>query len=674
MDEIEAKFTLDAAIFQQLRQIDHLAGLELGAEQVQEVLDTFLDTADRLIQAAGYYCRQRQVAGRPGVEITLKALAGGADTVRRRQELNLRLPTEQPPAAWPAGPLRERVLTWIGAAPLRPILSLQQVRAARPLLRAGQPIAEFSLDEVHLAAGSRRTAFHELEVELAPAGTADDLAEIVAALQTGWALSPQKLSKFERGLAFLEQTAEKALPGQAVERGLTDEERALCRQIARRSDLHGRRARALLALDAGATQVAAGREAGMSERRVRYWQAAFRQERLGIFPRRVLAQAGPGKGQAGRAAGEPPAPTAHPPADEKDRETAPPTGAGPLPEDETTRTNSGRRTVDRQADLPPEPAGLFPDDTMAQAARRTVQRHLRQMLEHEPGVRLGTDPEQVHDMRVATRRLRAAMRVFGEYLEPEEVRTLTRDLRRAGRLLGTVRDMDVFREKTQRYLETLPAEQRDGLDPLLAAWEAHYGLSRAALLSYLDGPRFARLQEHMAAFLRSPEEKRPPEAGGRPQRLRQVVPVVLYQGLAAVRAYEEWLNGSHGPLERYHGLRIAGKGLRYALEFFRPVLGPEAELLIERMKALQDHLGDLQDAVVACGLLRDYLTWGTWGRPAGQEPRPATAVLAPGVAAYLAYRQLEIQHLVDTFPAVWEQVRGPEFAHLLGSSVLALLG
>jgi CHAD domain-containing protein len=153
------------------------------------------------------------------------------------------------------------------------------------------------------------------------------------------------------------------------------------------------------------------------------------------------------------------------------------------------------------------------------------------------------------------------------------------------------------------------------------------------------------------------------------------VPVVVYQRLAAVRAYDEWVTGPDVPLERLHQLRIAAKGLRYTLEYFREVLAPEAKTIIEEMKTLQDHLGDLQDAVVASNLLRDFLTWGTWGqaKTAKKTPsRPTEPVIAPGVAAYLTARQIELQRLVETFPQTWARFQSPEFSQSVAAVVAVL--
>jgi CHAD domain-containing protein len=291
------------------------------------------------------------------------------------------------------------------------------------------------------------------------------------------------------------------------------------------------------------------------------------------------------------------------------------------------------------------------------------------MLAHEQGTRLGEDIEELHDMRVATRRMRAAVQVFGDYLDMERLKPCLKGLRRTGRILGAVRDLDVFWEKTQAYLDRLPPDGEDELAPLKAVWRAQRESSREKMLAYLDDERYSRFTREFNELLQSPGAAEPPPFGSdgepQPRLLSHVVPVIVYQRLAAVRAYDEWVTGPEVPLERLHQLRIAAKGLRYTFEFFQEVLGPEALDVINRTKQLQDHLGDLQDAVVACNLLRDFLTWGTWGpvRTSGKRViLPDEPIVAPGVAAYLAARQLELRNLLDTFPTAWAPVHSRDFS------------
>ena len=262
----------------------------------------------------------------------------------------------------------------------------------------------------------------------------------------------------------------------------------------------------------------------------------------------------------------------------------------------------------------------------------------------------------------------------------ERLAPLAKDLRRTARVLGRVRDLDVFWEKTRRYLGVLVADQRPDLTRLQEAWNAERESARAEMLAYLDGERYARFRGRFADALQAGRgELATPGSQLQeptPDRLHLVVPLAVHERWAAVRAYDDWVIGSSVPLERLHQLRIAAKRLRYTVEFFREVLGPEARALIEEVKSLQDHLGDLQDAVVASNLLRDFLIWGTWRRGGAGGKRlswPVEPVVAPGVAIYLAARQAELQRLLATFPDVWGRFKGSDVSQLVSMAVAPLL-
>jgi CHAD domain-containing protein len=333
-------------------------------------------------------------------------------------------------------------------------------------------------------------------------------------------------------------------------------------------------------------------------------------------------------------------------------------------------------------DVHPEPIelletpGIEPDDPMSEAGRKTFRFHYRRMLYHEPGTRLGEDIEALHDMRVATRRMRAAFRVFGDHYQPKAIAPHLKGLRRTGRALGPVRDLDVFREKIQVYLDTLPEAQRCGLEDLLVVLETQREAARVRMLDHLDGEKYARFKDRFGAFVETEGTGSLPLAlnGGepRPYCVRHVAPVAIYERLAVVRAFDEWVSIPDPPLERLHALRIACKRLRYTLEFFLEVLGADAKALIKEVVALQDHLGAVQDGVVAGEILRDYLAWGTWGHRATDDLPPEEPVVAPGVEAYLEARQSEMQHLLATFPQAWQRLAGAKVSRMVAEAVVVL--
>lgn len=320
--------------------------------------------------------------------------------------------------------------------------------------------------------------------------------------------------------------------------------------------------------------------------------------------------------------------------------------------------------------------GLEPDDPMSEAGRKIFHFHHQRMVYHEPGTRMGTDIESLHDMRVTTRRMRAAFRVFGPYYKPKAVAAYRKGLKRTGRALGPVRDLDVFRAKIESYLSTLPESQQRGLDPFLAVLEAHRDSARERMNAYLDSAKYGRFRDRFGQFAIT-EGMGSRQAGlqdGEPQpyRVRHIAPMVIYQRVAAVRAYDEWVSIPNPPPERLHALRIACKRLRYTLEFFQEVLGPDTKALIRSIVTVQDHLGNLQDAIVARALLSDFLQRGTWGHDADPSGEPKPPVGAPGVEAYLAAKQAEVEQLLNTFPEVWRPLHEREFSWMVAEAVAAL--
>ena len=202
--EIEAKFVVpDEETFRRLQATTDLAGFVLSAGQIKRVRDTYVDTVERAILAAGYACRWREREQVEGVLLTLKGLGGAEGGVHRREELEILLPDISPPAEWPASPARERVLQLIGDSSLVPLFDLQQTRIVRLVNQDGRSVAEVSLDDVHLTTAGGEQAYFELEVELASQGTEEDLAAIVTCLRDAWGLEPEPRSKFERALTSL---------------------------------------------------------------------------------------------------------------------------------------------------------------------------------------------------------------------------------------------------------------------------------------------------------------------------------------------------------------------------------------------------------------------------------------------------------------------------------------
>lgn len=328
-----------------------------------------------------------------------------------------------------------------------------------------------------------------------------------------------------------------------------------------------RRAQLLLLLEDGVATKDAALTVGISPGRARHWRGSFRSMGMAIFPEESIQRA-----------------------------LLSSDGAIPLDQTSLEADLSAAKKPPRPARIPkaarleaflamaPElkNPGVEPDDPLAEAGRKVMYYHFAQMLLHEDGTRLGEDIEELHDMRVATRRMRAAFEVFGDAFTPKAIKTHLKGLKATGRGLGRVRDLDVFMEKAGHYLDTLPPEQQPGLEPLLDSWMQERETARTRMVAYLDGEDYAAFKDSFLKFVTTAGEgvQESPAGGFTPQRAGDIAPILIYGRLAAVRAFNTILETA--ALEQFHALRIEFKKLRYTVEYFREVLGAESKAVIDR--------------------------------------------------------------------------------------------
>ena len=227
-----------------------------------------------------------------------------------------------------------------------------------------------------------------------------------------------------------------------------------------------------------------------------------------------------------------------------------------------------------------------------------LRRHFATMLAHEPGVRLGEDPEELHDMRVATRRLRVALKLYADVL-PRRAERYERNLRWVAGALGEVRDLDV-------HLERLTGEaSRSGevLDEVVTVLERGRVEAERRMLEVLDSKRYEALVANFSGTLRRGRSPAP------------TAPIVERAPALVRRRYRKARKAARAitrdsPPEEFHDLRKKGKRLRYALEPLQGIYGKPSEKMVELLKAIQDDLGDHQDLVVAAGLMEELGTTG----------------------------------------------------------------
>jgi CHAD domain-containing protein len=302
------------------------------------------------------------------------------------------------------------------------------------------------------------------------------------------------------------------------------------------------------------------------------------------------------------------------------------------------------------------PTNITPDSTMGELAFAVVRRQLAALRAKEPGTRLGEDPEELHDMRVATRRLRAALSLFAEVF-PVRAQAFREELGWLGRTLGAVRDLDVQLAGLDD-LAGVTAGWSDGLgdhghDPLVDLSELlarEREMARTHMLGALDSIRWERLAKGLAAMAQQGPARRSvatrvPAVVGMPELI-----VAHHDAVAkaAKRAKKSRV------VTDFHRLRIKCKRLRYSLEFASEVYSGRTGRYVRELTAVQDELGLMQDAEVASLRLAELAT--------GDPPLPAATVFVMGGVAERHRR--DVDRYLRRLPKHASRVGGREWRDL----------
>ena len=214
----------------------------------------------------------------------------------------------------------------------------------------------------------------------------------------------------------------------------------------------------------------------------------------------------------------------------------------------------------------------------------------------DPGVRLGDDPEDVHDLRVAVRRLRAILRAARKALPDEWVEPLRGELKWLGsEVMGPLRDLDVLVAHLVEQAEALGSEDIETALTALLPLEAEHARAREAVLEALDGERYLALLTALDNSVDAP----PVVADASPEHIAAKEFRKLGKHLDAVDA--------DPPTRSCTRLRIRGKRRATRPSSRSPSPGSRARRFVESAKRLQDVLGDHQDAIVAEERLRSLL-------------------------------------------------------------------
>ena len=244
---------------------------------------------------------------------------------------------------------------------------------------------------------------------------------------------------------------------------------------------------------------------------------------------------------------------------------------------------------------PPEKLRVRLDDRLDVAVQKILTYQMHRFQEQLPGLQRDIDTEFVHQARVATRRMRSALRLFRDAIPEGTAAYLQGELKWLGNLLGGVRDLDVFLLNLSQFkqqIERFPAKKKQAFENWI---EKRRRAPLKALWSALESPRYKHFERRMMQFFERPLPLRP-----RPslalKLVREVAPVIITEKFDAVIEQSRALL-ANPKLKQYHLLRIQMKRLRYACEFMAPAYDGGLDSFIERTEEIQDCLGELQDTV-----------------------------------------------------------------------------
>ncbi|MFJ8913584.1 CHAD domain-containing protein [Amycolatopsis sp. NPDC102389] len=252
------------------------------------------------------------------------------------------------------------------------------------------------------------------------------------------------------------------------------------------------------------------------------------------------------------------------------------------------------------------PAKAGPGDPAATHVRVKLDVEIRALLAHEPGTKSGTDPEDLHQMRVALRRMRSVLKLSGRLVGPdaEPVRS---ELGWLGQSLGDVRDYDVLIGHLREVVAEFEVRDQPAARRLVSKFVTERGVAKRRLTRALASPRYASMLQDIGRLARQPDTEEPTSEAAQTSADLVAGLAKPHRKLAkAVKALP-----ADPPDDDLHALRIYGKKLRYAAEMAKPAAkkkqAERIQRLIKATKNFQTVLGDHQDACVAADRMRSVV-------------------------------------------------------------------
>ncbi len=305
--------------------------------------------------------------------------------------------------------------------------------------------------------------------------------------------------------------------------------------------------------------------------------------------------------------------------------------------------------------------GYTPVDAVV---RHALRRHLRMLLiAQRQVIEQGADPDAIHDMRVATRRIRTTLQsaegagVFSD----KRLESLRRRFSKIADALGAVRDVDIFLERINNWVSG-DREREASLESLRATLARSRFDQYEQLMSLLRKNKYAKLIAELSKFTGltpngAQEAQEAQEAKGSQQCIltRHFAGTALWPRYETILRYETMIDDAEPAA--LHQLRIACKRMRYVIELFATPLGSDAAPMRKALVAAQTHLGDIQDLTVLIGVVADSM-----------DSDRANA----GLQAFHQSLLAERQELISTIETIWNPLRARSSREAFSRALAAL--
>jgi CHAD domain-containing protein len=296
--------------------------------------------------------------------------------------------------------------------------------------------------------------------------------------------------------------------------------------------------------------------------------------------------------------------------------------------------------------------------TLGDAASGAIEKYFRKSVEHEAEVLKDKDAEELHQMRVGLRRLRSAVTGFAPVLDLPKQASEAK-IGKVGRVLGTLRDLDVMLESLQnRYYPNLPAEEQEVLDKALLNLLKQRHRALKGVRAILEHKTYESLKQSIEDWLEKPQYRAIEHLP-----IAEVLPDLLLPQVSEFFLHPAWLLGTEyedGKVKVaddlnaeaveeklaaegtiLHDLRKQAKRVRYLMNLFGDFYGQTYEAYVEDVKAVQECLGDIQDSEVLGEFLTDFVD----GDLKKELPKLADILAENRYAAWQKWQALQRRYL-----------------------------